>query len=110
MGVASAQHALHDGGVNAEVVNPDRIGIAYGCDYILSHPQEFREGVRASLDENEMNSTILKKWNALILTRFICSKLFANMFASSHFRIITTQVVHNSLIDVQAQFAILYGQ
>tara|TARA_B100000676_G_scaffold11917_1_gene10921 strand:- start:15523 stop:16833 length:1311 start_codon:yes stop_codon:yes gene_type:complete len=52
MGVASAQHALHDGGVNAEVVNPDRIGIVYGCDYILSHPQEFREGVRASLDEN----------------------------------------------------------
>ena len=52
MGVASAQHALHDGGVSAEVVNPDRIGIVYGCDYILSHPQEFREGVRASLDDN----------------------------------------------------------
>ena len=51
MGVASAQHALHDGGVNAEVVNPDRIGIVYGCDYILSH-LKFREGVRASLDEN----------------------------------------------------------
>ncbi len=51
MGVASAQHALSNAGLNPEVYNPDRIGIVYGCDYILSHPQEFREGVRASLDE-----------------------------------------------------------
>ena len=51
MGVASAQHALNDAGLNPEVYNPDRIGIVYGCDYILSHPQEFREGVRASLDD-----------------------------------------------------------
>jgi len=51
MGVASAQHALNNAGLNPEVYNPDRIGIVYGCDYILSHPQEFREGVRASLDE-----------------------------------------------------------
>ncbi|MBT6721626.1 MAG: beta-ketoacyl-[acyl-carrier-protein] synthase family protein [Planctomycetaceae bacterium] len=52
MGVASAQHALNDAGLNPEVYNPDRIGIVYGCDYILSHPQEFREGVRASLDDD----------------------------------------------------------
>ena len=51
MGVASAQHALNNAGLNPEVYNPDRIGIVYGCDYILSHPQEFREGVRASLDD-----------------------------------------------------------
>ncbi|MBA64044.1 MAG: 3-oxoacyl-ACP synthase [Planctomycetaceae bacterium] len=51
MGVASAQHALNHAGLNPEVYNPDRIGIVYGCDYILSHPQEFREGVRASLDD-----------------------------------------------------------
>ena len=51
MGVASAQHALNDAGLNPEVYNPDRIGIVYGCDYILSHPQEFREGVRASLGD-----------------------------------------------------------
>ena len=39
MGVASAQHALNHAGLNPEVYNPDRIGIVYGCDYILSHPQ-----------------------------------------------------------------------
>ncbi|MEC7567348.1 MAG: beta-ketoacyl-[acyl-carrier-protein] synthase family protein [Planctomycetota bacterium] len=51
MGVAAAQHALQDAELTPEIYDPDRIGIVFGCDYILSMPHEFREGVMQCLDE-----------------------------------------------------------
>src|SRR5208282_172113 len=46
MGVAVAQLALTDAGIAVGKIDPDRIGISYGTDYMLSLPEEFNEGIR----------------------------------------------------------------
>ena len=45
MGVAAAQLALADSGIQAAAVDPERVGISYGIDYLLSVPEEFADGV-----------------------------------------------------------------
>jgi 3-oxoacyl-[acyl-carrier-protein] synthase II len=50
MGVAVAQRALADAKFPAGTRDPDRIGISFGADYMLSQPDEFIAGVRESLD------------------------------------------------------------
>lgn len=45
MGVAAAQRALHDAGVVGRL-DPDRSGVVFGSDYMLSEPQEFSSGIR----------------------------------------------------------------
>ena len=50
MGVAVAQLALADAKIAPGQLNPDRTGISYGTDYMLSVPEEFSEGVRQCLD------------------------------------------------------------
>lgn len=52
MGVAVAQLALHDSGLSEDARNRDRTGVVYGCDYIMSMPQEYAEGVRNCLTED----------------------------------------------------------
>ncbi len=49
MGVAVAQLALTDAAIQAGKIDPDRIGISYGTDYMLSLPEEFNEGIRQCL-------------------------------------------------------------
>ena len=56
MGVAAAQLATNDAGLlpegeAASAVNRERIGVLFGCDYILSIPEEFTSGVRSCLNE-----------------------------------------------------------
>ncbi|MFO7906599.1 MAG: beta-ketoacyl-[acyl-carrier-protein] synthase family protein [Planctomycetota bacterium] len=41
MGVAAAQRALCDAGLKASDCEPERTGVLFGCDYILSGPDEF---------------------------------------------------------------------
>ncbi len=50
MGVAVAQLALADAAIQAGTIDPDRMGISYGTDYMLSLPEEFSEGIRQCLD------------------------------------------------------------
>ena len=50
MGVAVAQLALTDAGLRVGKIDPDRIGISYGTDYMLSLPEEFNEGIRQCVD------------------------------------------------------------
>ena len=45
MGVAVAQLALTDAAIQVGAVDPERIGISYGIDYMLSLPEEFNEGI-----------------------------------------------------------------
>ena len=45
MGVAAAQRALAHSGLGADR-NPERCGCLFGCDYILTRPEEFADGVR----------------------------------------------------------------
>ncbi len=50
MGVAVAQLALADASIQSGTIDPERIGISYGTDYMLSLPEEFAEGVRGCLN------------------------------------------------------------
>jgi len=52
MGVAAAQRALADAGWAFGQVEPQRTGIVFGSDYMLTLPEEFTEGIRSCLDEN----------------------------------------------------------
>lgn len=50
MGVATAQKALADAGLKSGDLDPERTGINYGADYMISEAEEFSEGIRACLD------------------------------------------------------------
>lgn len=51
MGVAACQMALHHSGLaDPTTRNPERTGIVYGSDYILTRPEEFADGVKACFD------------------------------------------------------------
>lgn len=49
MGVAAAQLALHHSGL-AGRADPERTGICFGSDYMVTLPEEFTEGIRECLD------------------------------------------------------------
>lgn len=49
MGVAAAQRAIAHAGLDRAMVDPERVGIAFGTDLILSPPVEFAEGIRHCL-------------------------------------------------------------
>jgi 3-oxoacyl-[acyl-carrier-protein] synthase II len=52
MGVAAAQRALADAGVAAPgSVDPDRAGVVFGSDYMLTAPDDFSAGIRHCVDE-----------------------------------------------------------
>ena len=51
MGVAAAQRALLHAGLPPGSYDPDRTGVVYGSDYIMTMPDEFTEGIRECLDE-----------------------------------------------------------
>ncbi len=50
MGVAAALQALADAGLKPGTADPDRSGIVFGTDYMLSVPDEFSEGVAQCRD------------------------------------------------------------
>ena len=51
MGVAAAQLALLDAGGGAGKWDPERTGISFGVDYMLSVPEEFTECIQQCVDE-----------------------------------------------------------
>jgi len=51
MGVAAAQLALADAQLEYGQADPERSGVIFGSDYMLSVPEEFTEGIRQCLDE-----------------------------------------------------------
>ncbi|MGD9722831.1 MAG: beta-ketoacyl synthase [Pirellulales bacterium] len=52
MGVAAAQRALADAGFGAGGFDPDRSGVVFGSDYMLTAPDDFAAGIRRCLDES----------------------------------------------------------
>jgi 3-oxoacyl-[acyl-carrier-protein] synthase II len=50
MGVAAAQRALDHAGLTAGGFDPERAGVVYGSDYMLSDPREFNAGMDACTD------------------------------------------------------------
>ncbi len=60
MGVAACQLALANSGLAApNSRNPERTGIVYGSDYILTRPEEFADGVAACFDSNKVFQMLL---------------------------------------------------
>lgn len=51
MGTAAAQLALSGTGFYELGHNPDRVGVVFGCDYLLTNPDEYRAGILKCLDE-----------------------------------------------------------
>jgi 3-oxoacyl-[acyl-carrier-protein] synthase II len=49
LGVASAQLAIADAGLEIGSVDPQRIGTLFGSDYIITQPTEFTTGINACL-------------------------------------------------------------
>ena len=53
MGVAACQLALNDSGLaDPQVRDPDRFGIVFGSDYIITRPEEFSDGIAACRDQS----------------------------------------------------------
>ena len=52
MGVAAAQLAILQSGIDLESIDSTRIGTMFGSDYIMTRPAEFSRGVQKCLDEN----------------------------------------------------------
>jgi 3-oxoacyl-[acyl-carrier-protein] synthase II len=52
MGVASAQLALTDAGIDLSQTDPHRIGVVFGSDYMLTVAEEFSEGILRCLDDD----------------------------------------------------------
>jgi 3-oxoacyl-[acyl-carrier-protein] synthase II len=50
MGVAAAQLALTDAAMMPSSFDPDRTGCIYGCDYLVTLPEEFTDGIRNAID------------------------------------------------------------
>jgi len=50
MGVAAAQRALAHAGLRAGGYDPERTGVVFGSDYILSGPDEFVDAISGCLD------------------------------------------------------------
>lgn len=52
MGVAAAQLALADAGLGPGKSDPDRTGVVYGSDYMLTVPEEFTAGILECMRDN----------------------------------------------------------
>ncbi|MEM6690164.1 MAG: beta-ketoacyl synthase N-terminal-like domain-containing protein [Planctomycetota bacterium] len=58
MGVAVAQLALVDANLSSSQINPDRVGVVYGCDYIMSLPQEFAAAVEKCVTDGTFDFSV----------------------------------------------------
>lgn len=83
MGVAAAQLAMSDAGLELGEYDPDRTGAVYGSDYILTDPDEFTEGVRRCLKTgNEFDFRLWAQEGMPHVTPLWLLKYLPNMPAS----------------------------
>jgi 3-oxoacyl-[acyl-carrier-protein] synthase II len=53
MGVAAAQRALSDAGLGeGQRLDPDRVGVVFGSDYMLTLPEDFTAGILRCIDKD----------------------------------------------------------
>lgn len=60
MGVAAAQKAITHSQLPENAREPDRCGVLFGCDYILTRPEEYADGARSCRDED--GSMHIDRW------------------------------------------------
>lgn len=76
MGVAACQLALADAALSASNLEPDRSGITYGSDYILTRPEEFADGIMACRQDGQLQRQLWptvgrERVNPLWLLKFL---------------------------------------
>ncbi len=77
IGVAACQLALSHSQLTAEVRSPERTGIVFGCDYLMSRPEEYADGIKAcrngddTFQLNEWPTHGLPKVNPLWLLKYL---------------------------------------
>jgi 3-oxoacyl-[acyl-carrier-protein] synthase II len=52
MGVAAAQLAIANAALKNDAIDRERTGVVYGCDFIVTRPEEFTDGIQKCRDEN----------------------------------------------------------
>ncbi|MFT7639903.1 MAG: 3-oxoacyl-[acyl-carrier-protein] synthase II, partial [Pirellulaceae bacterium] len=57
MGVASAQHALQSAGLKIGGYDPERTGVCFGSDYIATMPDEYADGIKECIENEEFDFT-----------------------------------------------------
>lgn len=50
LGVAAAQSAIVDAGLEPDSFDPARVGTLFGCDYIITDPDDFANGIKHCMD------------------------------------------------------------
>ncbi len=60
MGVAAAQRAIHDAGLGAANHEPERVGVVFGSDYMMTMPEEFTAGIKECVDAD--NKFQFSRW------------------------------------------------
>jgi 3-oxoacyl-[acyl-carrier-protein] synthase II len=77
MGVAAAQLALFDAQLGPGKCDPDRSGVVYGSDYMITEPDEFTSGIIDCLDEetrfhfSQWATRGMSKMNPLWLLKYL---------------------------------------
>ena len=77
MGVAAAMRAIHQAGLTAGKFDPERVGVCYGADYMLSEPAEFSDGMDLCGDDarkfhfEKWGGTGMGKMNPLWLLKYL---------------------------------------
>ncbi|MCG8450218.1 MAG: beta-ketoacyl-[acyl-carrier-protein] synthase family protein [Pirellulales bacterium] len=77
MAVAAAQHAVADAGYAEEPMDPERSGVVFGSDYMLSPPEDFIDGMTTcdtssgSLDYPRWGGDGLREMNPLWMLKYL---------------------------------------
>lgn len=62
MGLAAGQLALGDARLDAQAVAPERIGVEYNADFMITMPDDFTDSIAACLDES--GRFVFDRWAA----------------------------------------------
>ena len=82
MGVASAQRALCDARIRPGELDPMRVGVSYGSDYIITTIAEISEGVRSCQGENGFDASAWPTRGMTKMTPLWQLKFLTNMITS----------------------------
>lgn len=86
MGVASAQRALSDAGIEPGSIPPNRQGVSFASDYIITTPEEVQDGMKACKEEDHF---VFSRWPDQGLPKMtpIWQLKFLTNMSSSHIAI-----------------------
>jgi len=77
MGIAAAQHAAQDAGFGETPMDPDRSGVVFGSDYMLSPPEDFVDGMvkcgisQGGWEHDRWGQDGLREMNPLWMLKFL---------------------------------------